>query len=101
LVDNFSELFFQSSGSEYYIFLKNELGRKNEYISEERTRHSYFRDLRQKRGSTKIPKTVLKTRLKTTYTLVFVKYLVVSFQGHSIRANSVFLERSLKIISGT
>jgi hypothetical protein len=39
--------------------------------------------LRQFRSAKKIPKTVLKTRLKTketTYTLVFLKYLVVSFQ---------------------
>jgi hypothetical protein len=56
---------------------------------------SYFTDLRQTRGAKKIPKTVLKTRLKTketTYTLVFVKYLVVSFRTLSIRAYSVFLE---------
>jgi hypothetical protein len=46
----------------------------------------------------KIPKTVLKTRFKTkenTYTLVFGKFLVVSFPSHSIRAFSVFLEDSL------
>jgi hypothetical protein len=43
---------------------------------------SYFTDLKQTRGGKKIPKTVLKTRFKTKktiYTLVFVKYLVVSF----------------------
>jgi hypothetical protein len=47
---------------------------------------------------------VLKTRLntkETTYTLVFVKYLEGSFQSYSIRAFSVFLEDSLRIISGT
>jgi hypothetical protein len=47
----------------------------------------------------------LKTRLKpgeTTYTLIFRKYLVVSFRSHSIRALfSVFFENSLRIISGT
>jgi hypothetical protein len=40
-----------------------------------------------------IPKTVLKTTLKTkeiTYTLVFGKYLDVSFRSHSIRPFSVF-----------
>jgi hypothetical protein len=50
---------------------------------------SYFTDLRQTRGAKKVPKIVLKTRLKTketTYTLVFVKYLVVSFRSHSIWA---------------
>jgi hypothetical protein len=51
----------------------------------------------------RIPKTVLKTRLQTKETtrrLAFGKYLVVSFRSHSIRAFSVFLEDSLKIISG-
>jgi hypothetical protein len=46
---------------------------------------SYFTDLRQTRCSQKIPKTVLRTRLKTketTYTLVLGKYLVVSFPSH-------------------
>jgi hypothetical protein len=59
--------------------------------------------LKQTRGAKKIPKTVLKTTLKskeTTYTLVFVKYISVSFQSHSIRAFSVFLEDTLRIISG-
>jgi hypothetical protein len=62
---------------------------------------SFFTDLRQTRGAEKIPKTVLKTKLQTTYTLVFINYLVVIFRGHSIRAFSVFLEDSLGIISGT
>jgi hypothetical protein len=65
---------------------------------------SYFADFRQTRGAIKIPKTVLKTRLKTkeiTYTLVFVKYLVVSSRSPLIRAGSVFLEDSLRIISET
>jgi hypothetical protein len=60
--------------------------------------------LRQTRGAKKIPKTVLKTRLKikeTTYILVSVKNPLVSFLSHSIRAFSVFLEDSLKIISKT
>jgi hypothetical protein len=58
--------------------------------------------LRQTRGDKKIPKTVLKTTLKikeTASTLLFIKYFVVSFQSHSIRAFSVFLEDSLRIIS--
>jgi hypothetical protein len=49
-----------------------------------------------------ISKTILKTILKTkeaTYTLVFGKYLVVSVRSHSIRAFSVFLEDSLRIIA--
>jgi hypothetical protein len=53
--------------------------------------------LRQTREARKIPNTVLKTRLKikeTTHTLVFRKYLVVSFQSHSIRAFPVFLDYS-------
>jgi hypothetical protein len=64
---------------------------------------SYFTDLRQTRDDKKIPKTVLKTKLKTketTYTLIFRKYIVVSFRSHSIRAFSVLSEDSLRIISG-
>jgi hypothetical protein len=60
--------------------------------------------LRQTRGDLKIPKTVLKTGLKTkktTYIFNFGKYLVVPFRSHSIRAFSVFLEDSLRIISET
>jgi hypothetical protein len=48
----------------------------------------------------KVPKTRLKTK-ETTYTLVFVENLVGSCQSLSIRAFSVFLEDSLRIISGT
>jgi hypothetical protein len=47
---------------------------------------SYFTDLKQTRGAKNIPKTVLKTLLKikeTTWTLVFVNNLLVSFQSHS------------------
>jgi hypothetical protein len=47
---------------------------------------SYFTDFRQTRGAKKIPKTDLNIKLKTketSYTLVFVKYLVVSFRSHS------------------
>jgi hypothetical protein len=47
----------------------------------------YFPDLRQTSGAENIPKTVLKTRLKTketTYTLVFGKNLVVSAFERSI-----------------
>jgi hypothetical protein len=42
----------------------------------------------------KIPKTVLKTRLKTKETTYFdfIKYLVDSLPSHSKRAFSVFLE---------
>jgi hypothetical protein len=42
----------------------------------------YFPDLRQTRGAKNIPKTILKTRLKTketAYTLFFGKYLVIFF----------------------
>jgi hypothetical protein len=84
---------FQNMGSEYSLRTDLEV-----------SRHFYFTDFKQTRGAKKLPKTVLKTRLKTketTYTLVFVKYLVVSFRGHSIWAFSVFFEDSLKIISGT
>jgi hypothetical protein len=52
----------------------------------------------------KIPKPVLETTLitkETTYYLDFGKYFVVSFWGHLIRAFSVLLEDSLKIISET
>jgi hypothetical protein len=51
--------------------------------------------LRQTRGAKKIPKTVLKATFKakkTTYTLVFGKYIAGTFRSHSIRAFSVFLE---------
>jgi hypothetical protein len=64
---------------------------------------SYFTDLRQTKGGKNIQKTVSKTKLKikeTTYTLIFVKYLVVSFWSPSTRAFSVFLKDSLRIISG-
>jgi hypothetical protein len=63
--------------------------------------YSYRMDLENFRH---FSKTVLKTRLitkETTYTLVFVKYLVVSFRSHSIKAFSVFLEDSLRIILET
>jgi hypothetical protein len=63
---------------------------------------SYFSDLRQTRYARKIPKPVLKTTLitnETTYYLDFGKYVVVSFWSHSIRAFSVLLEDSLRIIS--
>jgi hypothetical protein len=56
----------------------------------------------QTREAKRIPKTVLKTILKTketTYIIVFVKYLAIDFRNHSIRAFSVFLKDSLKIIS--
>jgi hypothetical protein len=49
------------------VFFENGLGSIQEV--------SYFTDLRQARGAKKIPKPVLKTRLKikeTTYTLVLV-----------------------------
>jgi hypothetical protein len=48
---------------------------------------SYFEDLKRTRQAKKIPKTVLKTRLKTketTFTLVFGKYFPVAFGCHSI-----------------
>jgi hypothetical protein len=55
--------------------------------------------LRQTRGAKKIPKTCLKTKLKSkeiTNILVFE-----TFPNHSIRKFSVFLEDELRIISGT
>jgi hypothetical protein len=39
-------------------------------------RHIIF----EAKGAKKIPKTFFKTRLETTYTSVFLKYLVVSFR---------------------
>jgi hypothetical protein len=65
---------------------------------------SYFADLRQTRCARKSPKPVLETTLitkETTYTLDFRKCFVVSFWSHSIRAFSVLLEDSLRIISET
>jgi hypothetical protein len=65
---------------------------------------SYFKDLRQNRGAKMIPKTALITRLKTketTYSLVFVKYHVISFRSHSLRVFPVFLEYSLRLILET
>jgi hypothetical protein len=67
------------------------------------SRH-YFSDLRQTKYAKKIPKPVLETTLITkenTYTLDFGKYFVVSFWSHLIRAFSVLLEDSLRIISET
>jgi hypothetical protein len=61
-----------------------------------------FSDFRRTRCARKIPKPVLETTLinkETVYTLVFGKYFVVSFWSHSIRAFSVLLEDSLRIIS--
>jgi hypothetical protein len=57
---------FQSMGSEYSL------------------RPDLKDDLRRTRGAKKITKTVLKTQLKakqTTYILVFVEYLMVSFKS--------------------
>jgi hypothetical protein len=50
------------------------------------------------------PKPVLETTLitkETTYTLDFWKCFVVSFWSHSMRAFSVLLEDSLRMISET
>jgi hypothetical protein len=61
-------------------------------------------DLRQTRCARKILNPVLETTLitkETTYTLEFGKYFVVSFWSHLIRAFSVLLEDSLRIISET
>jgi hypothetical protein len=59
-----------------------------------RSEYSLKTDLRKTRGAKNISKTVFKIRFKTkesiTYTLVFVKYLVVSFRSPSIRTLSVF-----------
>jgi hypothetical protein len=38
---------------------------------------------------------------ETTYTLNFIKYYVLSFWSHSIRAFSVLLENSLRTFSET
>jgi hypothetical protein len=79
----------------------------NQRISIERTwklrNISYFTGSRQTGDAKKILKTVLKTKLKieeTTYTLVFVKYLVVSFRSHSNRVlskNSWFSQKTIVI----
>jgi hypothetical protein len=64
----------------------------------------YFSDLRQIRCGRKILKPVLETTLitkETTYTLDFGKYFVGIFWSHSIKAFSVLLEESLRIISET
>jgi hypothetical protein len=53
----------------------------------------YFTNLREMRGAKNIPKSVLKTKLKT------VKYLVVS-PSHTKWTLSVLLEYSFGIISG-
>jgi hypothetical protein len=63
-----------------------------------------FLDLTQTRCARKIPKPVLEATLiikETTYTLNFMKYFVTSFWIHSIRAFSVLLEDSLRIIAET
>jgi hypothetical protein len=58
--------------------------------------------LRQTRCAKNIPKAVLKTRLttkETTYTLVFVKYLVVSFPSLSKKefgVSGIFIEDYLR-----
>jgi hypothetical protein len=55
--------------------------------------------LRQIRDGKKIPKTVLKTRLQikeTTYILVFIKYLVVSFRSHIFSVFGRFIEEYLR-----
>jgi hypothetical protein len=65
---------------------------------------SYLTDLRRTRSVKKIPKTVLKTRLKikqSKYTLIYIEYLLIFSGSHSITAFLVFLEYSLKIISRT
>jgi hypothetical protein len=49
------------------------------------------------RGFAKRP--LIRYFTKTKIYVVFVKYLVVSFRSHSIRAFSVFLRDSLRIIS--
>jgi hypothetical protein len=62
---------------------------------------SYLTALRRIKGAKKIPETILKTRFKTkqtTYTLVFIKYLMAAFRTHLIWAFSVLLEDSLWII---
>jgi hypothetical protein len=89
LQEDFSELGIR-------VFLEEDLEVSRHFL--------FYIYMRQTIAATKILKTVLKTRLKTkdaTYTLVFVKYFVVSCRSNSIRAFSVFLEDSLRIISGT
>jgi SPX domain protein involved in polyphosphate accumulation len=85
------------------IILEEKLSNKFNNGHEKFPEIFYFTDLREE-VLKKFPKTVLKTRLKnkeTTHNLVFIKYLVVSLRSHSIRAFSVFLEISLRIISRT
>jgi hypothetical protein len=65
---------------------------------------SYFSDLRQTRYTRKVLKPVLETALiteETTNTLDFRKHFVLSFWSRSIRAFSVLLEDSFRIISET
>jgi hypothetical protein len=85
---------FKIKGSE--LSLRHALGSFQAFL--------IFSDLRQTRCSRKIPNPVLETTLitqETTYTLDFGKYFVVSFWSHSIRAFSVLLKDSFRIISET
>jgi hypothetical protein len=68
---------FQSMGLEYS--LRRDLTASKQFLF-------YRFETNQIRCAKNIPKTVLKTKLKTkgtTYTLVFAKYLVVFFPSHS------------------
>jgi hypothetical protein len=82
----FIKKFFQSLGSEY--FLRTDLEVSRHFL--------FYRFETNQRGAKTIPKTFLKTRLKSKERIVFGKYLVVSFQSQSIRVFSVFLEDILK-----
>jgi hypothetical protein len=77
------------------VFFENEIGSLQAFL--------ILKIKRQTRVAKKIPNTFFKTSHKTketTYTLIFVKYFEVSLRSHSFRAFLVFLEDSLRIISG-
>jgi hypothetical protein len=82
----------------FWIYWKNDVFKLQKFFSELEIRlflengfgsYQKFLNLQisdETRHANKIPKTILKTRLKTkeiTYNLVFVKYLVVFFRSHS------------------
>jgi hypothetical protein len=78
-----SKTSIQSLGSEYFL----ELGSFQAFL--------HILQILNKPDVLKRFKTSFKPRLKTkvtTYTLIFVKYLVVFFSNHAIRAFSVFFE---------
>jgi hypothetical protein len=101
LLDNFSskmmflnsKMSFQSLRSEYSLWTDLEVS-KHLLFYRFQTNQKCSKDFKNKFEN--------KTQnQRTTYTLVFVKYLLVCFRSPWIRACSVFLEDSLRIISET